>query len=465
MTIAEMRELEKQTVDAMRAQDPSRVERAEVPNPDLVMGLIGVTHLSPERADGYIRLYPQDFLVEEITEQGDLVRLDQAQDFVDGEDKRTLWADLIKANLSGPNSLDEVRRALKLDEKQVMAAGIKDAVALTAQRLSIRGATREQAQAIDNPNYFLRPVSYGSGALQIGQLKGNRFTITIRGQVQQSRKMFDRAFGYIRENGFLNFFGPQRFGSRLNVHHLGRRLIQGDVEGAIRAYMGEPGPFDVPLYREIRQAMDAAYGDWAQMLELSKHFPFTFKDEAQVMQSLLEDPHKTRMALSRIKEQVRLWVYAYGSWLVNRAISRAINNGETLPAQMPMPFSPRGPLPLYKEFMEADGTTNFVQSLSQYPYINLADRTIPTVMMPQDLEAKEIDQGWVVRFMLGKGAYATSLLSHLVRMYEGLPVPSWVPDGEVDALAAMGDGSVESLRPKFGKFMVRRDAIDEEEDV
>ena len=266
------------------------------------------------------------------------------------------------------------------------------------------------------------------------------------------------------KNGFLNFFGPQRFGSRLNVHHLGKRLIQGDVDGAIRAYMGEPGPFDVPLYREIRQAMDAAYGDWGQMLELSKHFPFTFKDETQVILALQEDPRKTRMALSRIKEQVRLWVYAYGSWLVNRAISRAILNGETLPAQLPMPFSPRGPLPLYKEFMEADGTAGYVQTLSQYPYINLADRTIPTVMMPQNLEAKEIDQGWIVRFELGKGAYATSLLSHLVRMYEGLPVPGWVPDGEVDALAAMGEGSVESLRKKFGKFMVRRDAVDEDEE-
>ncbi len=464
MTIAQMRELEKQTVDAMRVQDPSRVERAEVPNPDLVMGLIGVTYLSPERADGYIRLYPQDFIVEEITEGGELVHLDQGREFADSEDRRTLWADLVKANLSGPNSLDEVRRALNLDEKQVMAAGIKDAVALTAQRLSIRGATREQVEAIDNPNYFLRPIGYGSGALQIGQLKGNRFTIVIRGQVQQSRKMFDRSFAFIREKGFLNFFGPQRFGSRLNVHHLGKRLIQGDVEGAIRAYMGDAGPFDVPLYREIRQAMGAAYGDWAQMQELAKHFPFTFKDEMQVVQALQEDPRKTRAALSRIKEQVRLWVYAYGSWLVNRAISRAINNGETLPAQLPMPFSPRGPLPMYQEFMEADGTTNYVQTLSQYPYINLADRTIPTVMMPQGLEAKEIDQGWIVRFQLGKGAYATSLLSHLVRMYEGLPVPTWVPDGDVDALAAMGEGSVENLRTKFGKLMVRRDAVEENEE-
>jgi len=459
MTVVEAREIERKTVEAVRAADPSRTERPMLPDPDLVMGRIGVTYLSPERANGYIRLYPQDFLVEEITSQGQIVRLDLRSDFEDSEDKRTLWADLIKVQMSGPNALQEVQHMLKLDETKVAAAGIKDAVAVTAQRLSLRGVTREQVLAASHPQMILRPVSYGSGALQLGALQGNRFTIVIRGDVEASRALIHRTFSHIQANGFLNFYGPQRFGSRLNVHHLGRRLLQGDVQGALRAFFGEPGPYDVPLFRELRQDLDAAYGDWDRMLALCEHFPFTLRDEAKVLQALKQDDRKTRQALAQIKEQVRLWVYAYGSWLVNRAISQAVSTGQTLPSQLPMPFHPNGPLPLYKEFMEADKTSDFVNVLANYPYINMSDKTIPTVMMPKGLEAKEIPEGWIVRFELGKGAYATSLMSHLIRMYEGLPIPDWAPQTPVDALKVYGEGSIEDLRPAFAPYLVRRDLM------
>ncbi|MBU2567137.1 tRNA pseudouridine(13) synthase TruD [Patescibacteria group bacterium] len=460
MNIVEMQERERQTTDAVRSKDPTRVERVETPDPDMILGRIGVTYLSPERANGYIRLYPQDFLVEEITKKGEIVSLINNTPFQDSDDRRTLWVDLLKIHLSGPNALQEIQRELNITDKQVAAAGIKDAVAITAQRLSLRGITKEQAEAVKYEKLFLRPISYGSGALQIGDLQGNRFTIVIRGQVQESRKMLDAALAHIRDNGFLNFFGPQRFGSRLNSHQLGKKLIQGDVDGALQMYFGEPGPFDVPLYREMRLALGESYGDWDRMLKYAEHFPFTLKDEAKVIQSLKQDSRKTRMALMQIKDQVRLWVYAYGSWLVNRVISRAVANGDTLPAEIPMPFSPSGPSDLYRDFMEQDGTLDYVKALADYSYINVQDRTIPAIMRPKGLEAREIDQGWVVRFELGKGAYATSLLSHLVRMHEGMPLPDWVPDGEVDALEVMGDGKIEDLRSRFGSFMKRRDEID-----
>lgn len=459
MTVVEAREKEHATVEAVRAVDPSRTERLEIPDPDMVLGRIGVTYLSPERANGYIRLFPQDFLVEEITAQGEIVRIDAPAVFQDAEDKRTLWADLVKIQLSGPNALQEVRDVLGVDETRVAAAGIKDAVAVTAQRLSLRGVTKEQAEAVKHPQLILRPVSYGSGALQLGALKGNRFTIVVRSDVEASRSMIHRTFSHIQEKGFLNFFGPQRFGSRLNVHHLGRRLLQNDTVGALRAFFGEPGINDVPLFREMRLSMDENYGDWDSMIALAEHFPFTMRDELKVMLALRQDAKKTRYALMQIKEQVRMWVFAYGSWLMNRAISRAVSAGDVLPSELPLPFSPKGPLPIYKEFMEADGTTDFVRILADYPYINMSDKTIPTVMMPKGLEAKEIPEGWIVRFELGKGAYATSLLSHLIRMYEGMPIPDWVPQAPVDALKVYGEGSIENLRQAFGGCLVRRDLM------
>ena len=457
MNITQAMEDERRTVEAIRSIDPKRTDRQEIPNPDIIMGRIGVTFLPADRADGYIRLFPQDFLVEEVTNDGQIVHIDSKAEFADSEDRRTLWADMIKIRLSGPYALQELERSLGLEKSQIGAAGIKDALAITAQRLSLRGLDKSKLENLNHPNIILRPVSYGSGALQIGHLKGNRFTIMVRGQVEESRQMIHRSLKHIQEKGFLNFFGPQRFGSRLNVHQLGKKLLQNDMQGLLKAFFCEPGPFDVPLYRELREAMSQSYGDWDRMLQLACHFPFSMKEEMTVINALKQDSRKTRFALSLIKEQVRLWVYAYGSWLINRTISQAVNSGEILPAELPMPFSPQGPLPLYRDLMEQDGTLDFLNVLSQYPYINLSDKTIPAIMMPSGLEAKEVPQGWIVRFELGKGAYATSLLSHLIRMHEGLPIPGWVPLQEVDALKIMGDGSLDNVLEKFKPLMTRRD--------
>ncbi len=457
MNVVEAREIERQTVETVGQANPSRIQRPAIPDPDAILERIGVTFLVPDRVSGYIRLYPQDFLVEEITPKGDVVELAHDPKFEDSDDKRTLWADMIKCQLSGPNAVQELQALFDLNQTQVGAAGIKDAVAITAQRVSLRGITTEALAAVEHPQMILRPVSYGSGFLQIGELKGNRFTIIIRGKAGESSALIQRALENVKADGFLNFFGPQRFGSRINVHHLGQRLVRGNVQDALRNYLGEAGPFDIPLYRDLRTNLYDMYGDWDQMLELAGHFPFTLKDETKVLRALQTDPQKTRNALFQVKEQVRLWVYAYGSWLMNRAISRAIKNNQSLPAELPLPFSPKGPLPIYKDFMAEDGTLNYLQTLSQYSFINLSDKTIPAVIRPEGLELKEIPQGWIVRFKLSKGAYATSLLSHLIRMHEGLPIPAWVQDQEIDALKVMGDGSLDEIRKKFNKFMVRRD--------
>lgn len=449
---------ENQLIEAIRVEHPERVERQDMPDPDDLLKRIGVTFLDRKRPRGYLRLYPHDFNVEEIGLDGvrvPLIPTDVSKDVGEVvQDRRTLWADLIKVNIPAPAAFRDLQKILALSDRQIGYAGIKDAVALTAQRLSLRGVTKEQVENFSHPRMLLRFVRYGNGALQPGSLKGNRFTIVVRSDADAS---LDQSLGDLQQSGFLNFFGTQRFGSRTLSHELGKLALRGDMEALLRTYFGKPGPFDVPIYRDVRLAMDEVYGDWAAMKKIASHFPFTFHDELLVLDEL-ERRQSPSKALGVIHDQVRLWMYAYASWLANQRLSLWREQNAALPEEMTMPLSPKGLLPEYKTMMERDGTAEYLQALKVFPFISCVHRTMPVCMMPKNLEWKRIPQGWIIRFSLGKGAYATSCLSHAFRLYEGLPLPTWVPTEDVDPFTALGDASLDPFRQRFADALQRRDA-------
>lgn len=222
-------------------------------------------------------------------------------------------------------------------------------------------------------------------------------------------------------------------------------------------YLTRPGPFDVPLFREVRESFEAIYGDWGRMLAIAQQLPSALRDEIRMLESLTRDPKKTRAAIGAVKDQVKFWIAAYSSWIMNRHLSRLVEAGGAIPDELPLPLAPGGIPAGYVDLIEADGTQDFEQTLAPFPFIQLHTKTIPTRLKAEKVAYEPIPQGVVMRFTLGKGSYATSFLSHAFRLYEGLPIPEWVQDGEVDALEVMGDGSIAGVREKFKAILVKRD--------
>ena len=133
---------EQETVSAIRSTHPERLDRPAPTDPEKILGEIGVTFLSPRRPSGYIRLFPQDFIVEEVLLDGTVVPIVSSEKFKDSEDCRTLWADLIKVALPWPHAQADLLESLDVEGGKIGHAGIKDAFAVTSQRLSLRGVKR-----------------------------------------------------------------------------------------------------------------------------------------------------------------------------------------------------------------------------------------------------------------------------------------------------------------------------------
>ena len=169
---------------------------------------------------GYLKLWPQDFIVEEISENGAVSTVEYenvlAPETVVNETGLTVYATLVKCGLSTIEVGEDICKQLGCERTAIQWAGIKDKDALTAQEISFRGVSVTELKTLKSKYFFLKNVRTGKGVVEKGRLRGNRFTIMAR--TGNSLELPGRAdtlmaqIDSVKENGFYNFYYIQRFG-------------------------------------------------------------------------------------------------------------------------------------------------------------------------------------------------------------------------------------------------------------
>jgi tRNA pseudouridine13 synthase len=158
---------------------------------------------------------------------------------------------LHKENRDTMEVVNFIGSRLKCAPKNFQFAGTKDRRAVTVQRVSV---FRQHAWQLAGLNKILKHGSkigefkYETYGLELGALWGNEFVITLRDchfageegkwtfddQLDLARKTVGDAVSRLQENGFLNYYGLQRFGSfAAGTDDIGRKLLQGDFESAV----------------------------------------------------------------------------------------------------------------------------------------------------------------------------------------------------------------------------------------
>ena len=166
---------------------------------------------------------------------------------------RYLHLSLYKENKDTMEAISWLSKHLKMSPKSFQFAGTKDRRAVTVQRVSVErvlvhamiGAGRTLRQAwIGNFEYRPQP-------LQLGDLTGNEFVITLRDcdfhypVPMESKIILEGAQAVVREaihnlseRGFINYYGLQRFGTyALGTEVVGVKMLQGDFQGAVDAIL------------------------------------------------------------------------------------------------------------------------------------------------------------------------------------------------------------------------------------
>ncbi|XP_031209520.1 pseudouridylate synthase 7 homolog-like protein [Mastomys coucha] len=210
-------------------------------------------------------------------------------------------------------------------------AGLKDKRAITYQSMVVRKVTPERLKDIEEEikkkrmNVFnIRSVG---DSLRLGQLKGNHFEIIIRNlrnQLNDSANLRERileAVENVKNKGFVNYYGPQRFGKgkKVQTDRIGLALLKNEMVKAIKLFL-TPEDVDDPVNNAKKYFLQTedAKGTLSRMPEfrvreralLESLHRFGMTEEGCV-QAWFSFPHSMRI----------FYIHAYSSRIWNEAAS------------------------------------------------------------------------------------------------------------------------------------------------
>ena len=167
---------------------------------------------------GVLKTAPEDFLVEELPAY-----------LPSGTGPHTyLWIE--KRGLTTEEALVRLCRATGVARDGAGAAGMKDRQAITRQWISLPDVEPAVALAATTPELQVLRAERHGNKLKTGHLRGNRFTIRLRGLRCAQSEAVVRAQAILDRLGALglpNRYGAQRFGARGDNAEQGRALLRG----------------------------------------------------------------------------------------------------------------------------------------------------------------------------------------------------------------------------------------------
>ncbi|KAI9907539.1 hypothetical protein PsorP6_016537 [Peronosclerospora sorghi] len=170
---------------------------------------------------------------------------------------------LYKRNLETNSVMMQLAKAMHMNVSSFTYAGTKDKRGITTQLCTVYRGSKEKLEKVNRAEYELDTCNFLVGnatfvpeRINLGDLRGNRFSITIRDLPEETVVSDEQLHGAIQswsEYGFINYFGLQRFGTKsIATHEIGRAILQRNYKRVVDMILA-PQEGDATKIREIRQ--------------------------------------------------------------------------------------------------------------------------------------------------------------------------------------------------------------------
>ena len=409
---------------------------------------------------GQIKRRYTDFMVEEIRPGG---RVCSVERFAGAKDAETFEAaaaerhaleipentdpkefdqlhlDMEKINKDVNFAVRKIARFMQCSKKRVGYAGMKDKRAVTCQRISLFDPDLERLKVFHGMGMELRNPEWSSEKIGLGNLKGNKFTITVRDislEEKELRGRIENCFSEMK-NGIANYFGEQRFGgNRMVTHRVGKEFVKGNPKDAVMLYLtatfaGEEE--DIKNARiNLSKTMDFSTA--------SKEFPVKYRYERAIIHHLCKFPNDFAGGFRKLPRALcYLFTHAYQSYLFNKIIDARIeagigigkNKGDVLEDGVPTAvlygfessLASGEPGKIEKEVLESEGLGLGDFKVKEMPELSSRGSRKVIVLVPQELELQGVEEDEFyegklaakISFSLSKGNYATTVLRELMK--------------------------------------------------
>jgi tRNA pseudouridine13 synthase len=385
---------------------------------------------------GVIKESPEDFVVDEIPS------------YLPCGSGEHCYLTIEKRGITTLEAIHRIARQLKVAERDIGYAGMKDAVGVTRQTISIQHLATEKAQGLELDGVAVIAAQRHSNKLKVGHLKGNHFCINVRDVSADAPHVASKILDMLALRGVPNFFGFQRYGAQGNSHLIGAAMLKGEWQNAVERLIGEPEAVRDPQWA----AAIAAFinGDLEEALHL---LPRHCRGERDVLQRLAARPEQYEKAFAAIHPRIRkLYLSAAQSFLFDQVVAHRINHlDELMTGDLAIKhingacflvedaaveqerasvfeISPSGPMFGSKMKQPAGAVWELERGilaqagieLTQFDQsggLRLEGERRPLRVPVTDLSWSCVGTVLTVEFTLPKGSYATSLLRELLKTY------------------------------------------------
>ncbi|GFO55813.1 tRNA pseudouridine synthase D [Geomonas sp. Red276] len=383
---------------------------------------------------GSMKTTPEDFLVEEIpaylpTGQGE-----------------HCYALIEKRGIATLEALRRISKALGVQERDLGYAGMKDAVGVTRQTVSIPRVAPENVLALQIPGITVLSAKLHGNKIRLGHLKGNRFRIRIRGVEPGALPHAVDTLALLEKRGVPNRFGLQRYGVQGNSHLIGAAVVRRDFKSAVDILIGDPAAVTDERWRQAIEAYRA--GDLAGSLE---KFPGYLRGEREILSRLVQRPDGYERAFNSVQPRLkRLYLSAYQSSLFDKVVEERLDtldrvsdgdiafkheNGACFlvkdaaaeaPRAAVFEISPTGPMygctmmeaeghqgELERGILAGEGIT--LESFNLSGGLKMEGERRPLRVPLKETVATEEGDSLILEFSLPRGSYATAVLAEVMK--------------------------------------------------
>jgi len=297
-------------------------------------------------------------------------------------------------------------------------AGTKDKCAWTCQRISIFNPDLELLGKFSAAGMILRNFKWIKHKIKVGDLKANRFRITLRDADKDAIKILNRA----RNSEYLpNYFGAQRFGSlRKDNVQIGKSILKQRFEEAVFAFLAGFGQEES---EEIKIAKKKLKSE-KNILNARDYFPRSLSTEHRMLDYLADNPGDWLNALLIIGEKsLLMMVQSVQSQVFNEILEQAIHEGINLNKQeltligYDSRFSSGRIGEIEEEVLKSHGLDIKDFKVLKLPFLSLKSSVRKAFFKVADLNIETQDDELfsggkkiILSFTLDSGTYATTFL-------------------------------------------------------
>jgi len=259
---------------------------------------------------GKLKKYPEDFRVKE--------EIDLFEESEGDYSIAKVWS----RNWETNRLMKKFAEELNISRGNIDFCGTKDKRAITTQWMSFK-CSPDKLEELSIKDVEIQEVFTSHRSLTIGAHKRNKFEILIRDLEVEPKKALKRVNKIGEkikdEGGFPNWFGVQRFGTMRPVTHIvGRKILKGDFEGAVKKYVASPEKGEGESCYKARKFLD---DEWNPE-EALKVYPEILTFEKDILRYLKDNPEDFVSALKTLPHNLlMMFVHAYQSYLFNKMVS------------------------------------------------------------------------------------------------------------------------------------------------